>query len=105
MTHNVTEELVEGVRDGSITAYPPFSLELVRTWHYGFPAALEPALAALGWRVTAKASRAQIARAIFGARGDAELEGCVEFDARLGCPVDRCSVFVAAAVAGGEGLS
>ncbi|RMZ57194.1 hypothetical protein APUTEX25_004028 [Auxenochlorella protothecoides] len=99
VTHNVTQELVDGVQDGSITEYPPYSQDLVRTWHYGFPAPLEPALAELGWRVTTKASRALIARSIFGAGSDEELEGCVEFDARLGCAMDRYSVFVAATVA------
>lgn len=99
VTHNVTQELVDGVQDGSITEYPPYSQDLVRTWHYGFPAPLEPALAELGWRVTTKASRAQIARSIFGAGSDEELECCVEFDARLGCAMDRYSVFVAATVA------
>jgi hypothetical protein len=34
--HNSTEELVQLLQQGPVD-YPPFSQELMQTWHYGFP--------------------------------------------------------------------
>lgn len=99
MTHNVTDELVHGVADGSIPAYPPYTLDLVRTWHYGFPRDPAAALRALGWTTRAAVTRGAITRELLGAPPEADVEGLAAYDTSPGCPIDRYSVFVTAAVA------
>lgn len=98
IAHNVTETLVNGVADGSIPAYPPFSADLVRTWNYGFPADTDGEFSKLGWRVAERITRGQLVRRIFGVESDVELEGCIDFDVSLNGKLDSYSAFVVAVV-------
>ncbi|GAB4822265.1 hypothetical protein N2152v2_009311 [Parachlorella kessleri] len=91
VVHQTGEELLQLLQQGDVD-YPPFSMELMRTWYSGFPLDPTQRLAKAGWQLEQAITRAQIAHEICGGSP----EGRCDFDITIGQGRDRYAVFVVA---------